>query len=371
MPEQAYGKGADMYRSFQVRNFRCFDHLEMTDLTRVNLVAGRNGVGKTALLEALFLHAGAYNPKLTLNIHGFRGYDAVKFELGRWAETPWGALFPEFDPSQAIEFSSQDDVGVRRASRLRLLRDSDDLARAAVVVQPYVEAVRESPVSYETSAVLELEYEEAQSSHKYFMIVEPEGSRIRPLPPAPPFPAFFMAARTRVPRSEDVERFSKLKLEGHEGVLLGILKVIEPRLKHLEVLAPGGVSMIHGDVGLRRMLPLFDLGEGVVRLTSLVVSMARAKGGVVLVDEIENGLHHSVLSKVWQAVGQAAREFGVQLFCTTHSWEAIVAAHEAFSSREPYELGLFRLDRVRDAVRAISYDQSALGAAIESGLEVR
>jgi AAA15 family ATPase/GTPase len=55
-----------MYQSFAVHNFRCFSTLAMADLERVNLIAGVNNVGKTALLEALFLHCGGYNPALAI-----------------------------------------------------------------------------------------------------------------------------------------------------------------------------------------------------------------------------------------------------------------------------------------------------------------
>src|SRR3990172_1358460 len=44
-----------MYRSFAIRNFRCFRDFRIGDLERVNLIAGANNVGKTALLEAFFV----------------------------------------------------------------------------------------------------------------------------------------------------------------------------------------------------------------------------------------------------------------------------------------------------------------------------
>ena len=62
-----------MYKSFKIKNFRCFKELAITSFKRVNLIAGLNNVGKTALLEALFLHCGATNPELT-------------FKAGYW---PW------------------------------------------------------------------------------------------------------------------------------------------------------------------------------------------------------------------------------------------------------------------------------------------
>ena len=52
-----------MFRSFTVKNFRCFQDLTIAPLARVNLIAGKNNVGKTALLEALYLHSGPRAPR--------------------------------------------------------------------------------------------------------------------------------------------------------------------------------------------------------------------------------------------------------------------------------------------------------------------
>ena len=62
-----------MYKSFHVQNFRGFKDLELNDLARINLIAGENNIGKTSLLEALFLFSGAHNLTLTVSIQNFRG----------------------------------------------------------------------------------------------------------------------------------------------------------------------------------------------------------------------------------------------------------------------------------------------------------
>jgi predicted ATPase len=58
-----------MFTSFEAKNFRGFRDLVISELSRVNLIAGMNNVGKTSLLEALFVHCGAYNPELALTIN--------------------------------------------------------------------------------------------------------------------------------------------------------------------------------------------------------------------------------------------------------------------------------------------------------------
>ena len=85
--------------------------------------------------------------------------------------------------------------------------------------------------------------------------------------------------------------------------------------------------MIWGDIGLRELVPLAVMGDGMSRLARLVLAIADAPGGLVLVDEIETGLHHTVLSDVWRVVDEAARQFETQVVATTHSYECIRAAH--------------------------------------------
>ncbi len=97
----------------------------------------------------------------------------------------------------------------------------------------------------------------------------------------------------------------------------------------------------------------------------------------MLVDEIENGFHYSVLEDVWQAMAIGAEKNDTQIFATTHSFECIQAAHEAFTTRSAeqgnyYDLGVHRLERdVSGGIRAISYAEESLDTSLELDWEVR
>lgn len=104
---------------------------------------------------------------------------------------------------------------------------------------------------------------------------------------------------------------------------------------------------------------------------AIVLAIANAPNGVVLIDEIENGLHYSVQSKVWRAIAQAARVSNVQVFATTHSWECLVKAHEAFAEDEIYDLRWHRLQNVSGEIQAVSHDREMIEAALYSGVEIR
>jgi predicted ATPase len=357
-----------MYRSFEIIGFRCFDHLVLPRLKRVNLIAGVNNVGKTALLEALFLHAGAYNPALTMTLDVLRGIGEIKIEFGRWTETPWDSIFRDFDTSRVIRLVGDNESTGRRTLSLRLVRRAEELAG----LSQYLAEDRDKsvPLVRESAQVLELEHEEAGMRGKHQLVVDPKGIRIEPMPPNPPFPGFFVSDRTRSSR-EDADLFGKLEIENKQDALLRVLQLVEPKLRRLAIVVRGDVPMFYGDIGEERLLPLPLMGGGMTRLLSVVLRICNASNGVVFVDEIENGLHHSLMKEMWTAIGELARSFNAQVFATTHSLECIVAAHAAFAASRKDDFYLHRLERAKDEIRAVTYDQDALGAAIETGLEMR
>src|SRR5215470_736576 len=115
-----------MYESFHVKNFRCFDNLELNDLARINLIAGKNNTGKTAFLEALFLHAGAYNPSLILNLNAFRGVQGTLVEFRPGGETPWKWLFNQKNDLEYAELEGKNNVGYS-LMRLKAVHEAEEL----------------------------------------------------------------------------------------------------------------------------------------------------------------------------------------------------------------------------------------------------
>ena len=153
---------------------------------------------------------------------------------------------------------------------------------------------------------------------------------------------------------------------GHE--LLDALRVIEPRLQHAEDNASSGVPMIHVDIGLPELVPLPVMGAGMTHLARIILAAASVRHGVVLVDEIENGLHHSVLPDVWRVVGKAVEQFDLQMFATTHSFECIEAACETLGADG---FRLYRLEATGSGIRCITYEPGDVETALRHDMELR
>jgi len=77
------------------------------------------------------------------------------------------------------------------------------------------------------------------------------------------------------------------------------------------------------------------------------------------------------MAKVWEAIAQAARQSNTQIFATTHSWECVVAAHQALNASEVYDFLFHRFNLTNGEIKAVTYDQRKLNTAIATGLEVR
>jgi hypothetical protein len=282
------------------------------------------------------------------------------------SEWVWMPLFYKFGSNEPIYLRGERYDGKTREVTIKLL------PRASARISLGEQLAQEVNVNGYASHVLQLQCKtetgEALASQMFF---DEQGIRIVPPAMATHLPGHFVFARGLLPLEEDAKLFGEVEIEKTPYEFVEILQIIEPRLTRLSTIIGAGGAMLWGDVGLGRMLPLALMGEGVERLASILLRLANARHGFVLIDEIENGWHHSVMPKVWAAIAAAARRFEVQVFATTHSWECIRAAHEAFAGNGVYDFRLFRLDRVDENVKAAVYDEETLATSLDLNFEVR
>ena len=348
-----------MLRSLRIRNFRAFSTLEIDPLSRINLLIGQNNAGKTSLLEALFLLSAAGNPQIALNQNVIRMVDNVA--PGMVSETFWKAMFNGFDTSREVEISSDHEP-------LGLLVLKFALEQPGILNLPAEDTVRLTMPELQNTSELGFSYRAgAQSPVRGRIRATGDGFHIEQ--PASPTPFKAIILTSRVGNSnEDAQRLGELRRKKQGHLLAEALRIVEPRLISVEDNSAAGIPMIWGDVGLGELIPLNVMGEGMTRVARLILAISAAPDGVVLVDEIENGLHHSVLAKVWQAVSTAAAEFNTQIIASTHSFECLEAAHNAL---EGDHFRIHRLEITEREIGLVSYDRTELEAAVSFGLEVR
>ncbi len=350
-----------MFRILRIRNFRGLPNLTVDGIGRINLISGRNNSGKTSLLESIFLLSGWGNPSLVLNINAFRGLESLSGPPRALRDTFWKPLFSDLAIDRKIEISGQ----FRGIGQLNLKISLSQQSTTEIRFEDSERILTAPTMDQDT---LEFEFTE-RSRHRSKGSITPAGQGLQVKQPnvSVKYPATFLSSRS-ADRREDASRLGQLRTSKQGHIVVEALQKIEPRLQSIEVSTAGGNPMIWGDIGMAELIPLPMMGEGLTRIASLVLAIATAAGGVVLVDEIENGLHHSVLSKVWQTVEEAAIRSKTQIFATTHSFECVQAAS---SSLRDDTFSYHRLESVGGQVRCNSYNFAEIRSAIEHELEVR
>ena len=107
-----------------------------------------------------------------------------------------------------------------------------------------------------------------------------------------------------------------------------------------------------------------------VRMFSIILELISSRNGVLLIDEIDNGLHYRVMPKLWKLLGALVEKHDVQIFATTHNDDMMRSALEGFSGKEGM-LGLFRIDKRGERHVMVSYSEEAMKGILEDHFEVR
>lgn len=355
-----------MFKTIAIKNFRGFKDFSMSGLERINLITGANDVGKTALLEAIYLLIGATNPALLLKVYAMRGFDKLRGDPNKMSDWLWTPLFYKFGSNAAISLRGETANGKSREATIKLLpRTSTHISFG----EPLAQELHHNGYA---SHVLQLQSrDETGAEASAQMFFDEQGIRITPPATSKALPGYFIPARAPLLLEEDAKLYGEVEIEKAPYELIDVLRIIEPRLTRLSTVIGAGGGMLWGDIGLGKMLPMALMGEGLERFASILLRIANARGGIVLIDEIDNGWHHSVMEKTWEAIAEAARRFEVQIFATTHSWECIRAAHGALSKNGVYDFRLFRLDHSNGEIAVAAYDQETLVTSLDLNFEVR
>lgn len=348
-----------MYENIQVRNFRCITRLDVDDLAQVNLFVGQNNCGKTTLLEAFFLLIGATNPELPAKVNIFRGLPFVSNDL-------WASYFYNLDSTIPIEIIGQ----MSQSHNKQHLSIHPRQKKAIVIPNSGTDTLSfagDSKRGLELDG-LELHYKDSDSldtetvcklSLKGKELVF-EGYK------EPPVRGIFVSPTTEF---DWRIRFDSIQQHKRTKKLISAIQLIEPRLSDLRLNASG---VLVGDIGLASLIPFTLFGGGTARFLSIAMSMLDSPKGIVLIDEIESGLHYSVQQTVWEAVFAWANEFDVQVIATTHSYECIKAYKKCVTdSLFPDQAKLFRIERKNELFSVVTYLPDELDRFLRKMWEVR
>jgi hypothetical protein len=213
--------------------------------------------------------------------------------------------------------------------------------------------------------------------------------RIIKLPTLDPGPLLLRGAGTRTVKEETAQRWDDIALTPSEGRVLDTLQMIAP-IRGVSLVGDprehgGRMAKVRVD-GTRDPVPLAVLGDGVVRMFQVAVALEYAGIArrttldekipanvfpLLLIDEVEMGIHYSLHPDLWRLVFKAARDLDVQVFATTHSWDCIKGFQEAAAEDAQSDGMLIRLEAGRGKSRAFLFSGAELAVVAREQIEVR
>lgn len=168
--------------------------------------------------------------------------------------------------------------------------------------------------------------------------------------------------------------WDSVSLTDAEERIVECLALIAPiqRLSFVESPTESGRIAVARIKGESEPVPLRSLGDGMRRMFHFALAMEAAREtALLLIDEIENGIHYSVHKELWRFLIQSARRSGVQIFATTHSWDCVLGLRDALVELSDVEANLIRLHRRGGEVEVTVLDRAEMMIAARDGIEVR
>lgn len=382
-----------MITELEIKNFRGFSEYKIEDVGQVNLLVGTNNCGKTSVLEAIHLLKSRGDAGVLFSLLSRRGEQISSEErIAHRAEGDVCRLFHGFQltldstlsicsPKQEMEklslsihkigrqlslFDIDQDITENYLDEAELLfsEDTDRFYRLTVdwKEKKDKEKKHEYPISYTGG----LSYNDMRR----MSLVNPKTANDSSVE--------FVPASSLSPQ-KIVGLFDQVVLTPDEELVLKAVRIVEPDIVRLASL--GGSNLSPGDHtrgGIivksskwEERIPIGSFGDGIWRLLGLILSLVAAKNGTLLIDEIDTGLHHTVMSKMWKLICTTAKKLNVQVFATTHSsdcWKTLAdnAVEEEFADMP---IRIHRIDKNKSKPETFTNKEMYL--AVDREIEVR
>ena len=364
------------YKDLTIRGFRGIKELTLPELGRVNLLAGKNNTGKSSVLEALLLHSQNGSPSAIRRILSYREENTRNHTETADIAEPEGSftlstlfngfpsLYDEIKPihilasgkKNLMELKMLIDTGIETGSPSGIMLADDRIDK----VFPGVEII---PVlRFDTEGSVENTYRIETFLRPSFGVRPRIEVRM---------PCQIVNSNNGQTTNDLGPLWDTIALTDRERDAIAALRLFDPDIQDFSMI--GQMRSMKAMVRVKDIghpIPLRSFGDGMNRMLSIALSVINAGGGILLIDDFENGLHYSVQPDAWRMVFNLAQDLDVQVFATTHSMDAIRSFAQVAISSEDSGV-LIRLNRRGDVIMPITYTEDELEIAYNHAIEVR
>lgn len=369
-----------MLDSLALGGYRRFQSYELEGLKGVNLLVGKNGCGKTSILEAVELLASGGSSYTFERVARWRGEIVRHFE--EEVQDPL-VRFRGPNSTSRIQlahffYGNKCEAG----ASFRLSSQGSERKQLSAEVHPITYFERpEWATSFQyrlreggPGVVFGLKIDSGNENGKTVLPVGEDSTLLDDLYRRTPssvsdVPLRFLTADGCDPAAMS-SVWDTLQAEGREAEVVESVKPLMPDIGSIHFRASHQGILI-GPVKGGPRVPIGTYGDGMRRLLAIVLAFVDSKGGVLLIDEIDTGFHWTVMEDMWRLVVEAAQKSDVQVFATTHSYDC-VRALASLAESHPDLAEQVSVQKVHASLgKAVSFHDDGIKIAVEQGIEVR
>jgi len=369
-----------MLKNLKVENYRGIKSTELKDFSKINLFTGFNGSGKSSILEAIFLNSGGGNPRLVVSMYSFRNESTMT--LG--AQRVFKNLFLNLDVSKHLSISA--DVYPIAKSKAKNTRNDKRFLEIEPIFELQTKSARVGKQqrklaglqfnfiykgkTHKTSLGWNIRAKSSKKSSK-FEATDVPGLYFNAEDTGPLLDGAFVSPYYRDPWEHVHEQITELVRTKNEYELLDVMNLLDNRVRRILPLIEDGMPVIYIDLGGDKLIPLALMGSGFVHTTLMALGAYASRNGILVIDEIETGLHFSVLPKVFEFLLSVCSKYNIQIFLATHSDEVIKCLAKTAEQKDFTDLSLMKLMNRDGEVSGTKFTLDEIESAKEINAELR
>lgn len=347
-----------MIQSLHISHFRCFKDFELDKTAKINIIAAKNNVGKTALLESIFLLFACNNPDVLVKSNAVRRVFLESFS----PDITWEHFFYYKNIDKNIRILSRVD-----GCDISVELEKDEFFNLKQVSIPVKEDLR--PVADGYSLKITFSYQNA--THIGHVIPLKKSLTTTWFDDAPsvrlPFVQYLAPGSAETSQSL-VHLLGKLEKAGKKERLIKILQMLDSDLEDIITIveeSPRLYARKHDGP----LLPLSVMGNGLCNLLRIICVMLDRPNSIILIDEIEVGFYYGFMFDLWKMIEKISIENNIQIFATTHSLECIRAASRAIEDKS--SIMYIRLGKNKHGIKPYIFEGCELEYSLEQDMEIR
>lgn len=259
----------------EIEEFKCFKGFKTSGFKRVNLIGGKNNIGKTALLEAMLINvAGTNINRMNNALHWVKfSRESLNFTLGKPA-----------DPVTLIhatqKYTAQSNLSTAHFS-----------IEAGNAVKTYRYRINEEAY--------------AVNANEFNLIAEWDG-KIQ----------FIDHCGWADDKLSDA--YQAVQKHDKESELDHYIQEFDSSIDKFKVIGDKPQCLTNG-----KYRDITEFGDGLKSYISMICALYACENGYLFVDEIDNGIHYTQLDRLWEIILTLSKQTNCQVFASTHSKEMI------------------------------------------------